>query len=279
MIRAGVIGWPISHSRSPVIHGYWLKQLSIEGSYERLPVEPGRLEDFMRELAANGYAGCNVTIPHKESVFRLTRPADESTLRLGAVNTVYIRNGQVLGTNTDGEGFNNSILSSQPGYTFRNKRAVVLGAGGAAMAVTNALLLNGISEIAIANRSIEKTQQLRLRFGQAIRPVEWIKRSQQLPECDFLVNTTSLGMKGQPELEIDLQHLPTTSLVCDIVYVPLRTKLLEQALARGNQVVEGLGMLLHQAVRGFELWFGARPMVTNELYDLIARDIDPAYHR
>ena len=147
------------------------------------------------------------------------------------------------------------------------------------MAVTNALLLNGVSEIAIANRSIEKSLQLGKRFGQAIKAVDWMKRSEQLSECDLLVNTTSLGMKGQPELEIDLQYLPTASLVCDIVYVPLRTKLLEQTSARGNPVVEGLGMLLHQAVRGFELWFGARPVVTTELYDMIARDIDPAYRR
>ena len=279
MIRSCVIGWPIDHSRSPLIHGYWLKHLGIQGSYERLPVEPERLEDFICNLSINGYAGCNVTIPHKEAVFRITKPADESTSRLGAVNTIYVRHGQLLGTNTDGEGFHNSLLSCHPDYTFKNRRAVLLGAGGAAMAVTDALLLNGVGEIAIANRSIARTQQLRARFGKTIKVVEWAKRSEQLIECDLLVNTTSLGMSGQDELEIDMTYLPTTSLVCDVVYVPLRTGFLEQASARGNPVVEGLGMLLHQAVRGFELWFGVRPAVTDELYDLIARDIGPAYRR
>ena len=279
MIRSCVIGWPIGHSRSPVIHRYWLRQLCIQGSYDRLPVEPERLKDFICNLSINGYAGCNVTIPHKEAVFQITKPADESTSRLGAVNTVYIRHGQLLGTNTDGEGFNNSLVSCHPDYTLKNRRAVLLGAGGAAMAVTNALLLNGVAEIAIANRSIERTQQLQARFGKTIKAVHWASRSEQLSECDLLVNTTSLGMTGQDQLEIDMTYLPTTSLVCDVVYVPLRTRLLEQASARGNPVVEGLGMLLHQAVRGFELWFGVRPAVTDELYDLIARDIGPAYRR
>ena len=279
MIRSCVIGWPIGHSRSPLIHGYWLQQLGIQGSYERLAVEPERLKNFICNLSINGYAGCNVTIPHKEAVFQITKPADESTSRLGAVNTVYVRDGQFLGTNTDGEGFNNSLLSCHPGYTFKNKRAVLLGAGGAAKAVTNALLLNGVSEIAIANRSIQRAQQLQTRFGKTIKVVKWAARSEQLSECDLLVNTTSLGMAGQDELQINLNYLPTASLVCDIVYVPLRTKLLVQASARGNPVVPGLGMLLHQAVRGFELWFGVRPVVTDELHDLIARDIDPAYRR
>ncbi len=279
MKKACVIGWPISHSRSPLIHNYWLKQLGLAGSYERVPVEPQNLASFFTNLAANGYVGCNVTLPHKEKAFQLLKPADESTQRLGAVNTVFARGDELLGTNTDGEGFINSLLSTCPDFNIRNSRTVLLGAGGAAMAITNALLLHGASEIAIANRGIERAEKLRARFGPAIKPVEWSQRSAQLAECDLLVNTTSLGMNGQDELSIDLTLLSTKAVVSDVVYVPLRTALLERAAARGNPVVEGLGMLLHQAVRGFELWFGARPTVTPALHDLIARDVDPGYIR
>lgn len=277
MKKACVIGWPISHSRSPLIHNYWLKQLGITGTYERVPVEPSKLAEFFSNLAANGYAGCNVTLPHKEQAFQLVEPADESTQRLGAVNTVYVRDDQLHGTNTDGEGFVNNLESSCPGFDIRNTRAVLLGAGGAAMAIASALLQHGASEIVMANRSIERAEKLRERFGPAIKPLEWSQRSAQLSESDLLVNTTSLGMKGQPELTIDLSRLSAKAVVSDIVYVPLRTALLEQAAARGNPVVEGLGMLLHQAVRGFELWFGVRPTVTPDLHDLIARDVDPGY--
>lgn len=279
MKKACVIGWPIGHSRSPLIHGHWLTQYGITGSYERVPVEPRQLADFIGTLTAQGYSGCNVTIPHKEQVFELVRPADDSTERLGAVNTVFVRDGKLRGTNTDGEGFINSISSSWPAFDLRNKRAVLLGAGGAAMAIANALLASGIAEIAVANRSLERAAKLRERLGTAIKPVAWPKRSEQLIECDFLVNTTSLGMKGQEDLAMDLSRLDPLALVSDIVYVPLRTNLLQQAAGRGNPVVEGLGMLLHQAVRGFELWFGLRPSVTPELHDLIARDIDPGYLR
>ena len=277
MKKACVIGWPISHSRSPLIHNYWLKRLGLAGAYERVPVEPLKLVDFFNQLTANGYAGCNVTLPHKEEAFQLVKPADESTQRLGAVNTIYVRDDQLHGTNTDGEGFINNLASSCQGFDIRNTRAVLLGAGGAAMAIANALLQHGASEIVIANRSIERAEKLRERFGPAIKPMEWSQRSAQLSECDLLVNTTSLGMKGQAELTIDLTLLDTKTVVSDIVYVPLRTAFLEQAAARGNPVVEGLGMLLHQAVRGFELWFGVRPTVTPDLHDLIARDVDPGY--
>ncbi len=279
MKKACVIGWPISHSRSPLIHGHWLTRYGITGSYERVPVEPGQLTDFIGTLTAQGYSGCNVTIPHKDQVFQLVKPADDTTERLGAVNTVFVKDGDLQGTNTDGEGFINSISSTCPAFVLTNKRAVLLGAGGAAMAVAQALLANGIAEIAVANRSPERAGKLRERLGSAIKPVEWSKRSEQLPECDLLVNTTSLGMKGQDDLKIDLSRLGPKALVSDIVYVPLRTPLLIEAAVRGNPVVEGLGMLLHQAVRGFELWFGVRPSVTSELHDLIARDIDPEFSR
>jgi len=277
MIKACVIGWPISHSRSPLIHGYWLKQNGIDGSYVRQPVEPSELDAFIANLASAGLAGCNVTIPHKEAVFDLVTRADESTERLGAVNTVYLREGKLLGTNTDGEGFLNNLRSAAPRLALANGRAVVLGAGGASLAVVNTLLEQGASEVAVANRTREKAEQLRRRFGKRVMAIDWARAGDHLGECSLLANTTSLGMKGQPELAIDLSRLPGTAIVTDIVYTPLRTKLLSDAAARGNLVVEGLGMLLHQAVRGFALWFGVTPQVTGELHDLVARDIDPDF--
>jgi shikimate dehydrogenase len=277
MIKACVIGWPISHSRSPLIHGYWLKQHGIEGSYTRQPVEPSALGEFLTGLAAAGYAGCNVTIPHKENAFGLVIRADETTERLGAVNTVFVKDGLILGTNTDGEGFINSLYQSAPGVSLANARVVVLGAGGASLAVVNAVLEQGASEVAVANRTPEKVELLRRRFGARVVPLAWEHAAGQLSECSLLVNTTSLGMKGQPPLSLDLSRLAASAVVTDIVYTPLRTPLLEDAAARGNTVVEGLGMLLHQAVRGFSLWFGVKPAVSQELYTLIARDIDPEY--
>ena len=279
MINACVIGWPISHSRSPLIHGYWLKRYGIEGSYTRRPVEPASLAAFIADLPQSGLAGCNVTLPHKEAVFGMVTRADESTERLGAVNTVFLRDGQTFGTNTDGEGFINSLRSSVPNFDIANGRVMVLGAGGASLAVVNAILEQGVSEVVVANRTLEKAEQLRRRFGPKVVPLAWDEAADQLAECGLLVNTTSLGMHGQPEIVLDLSRLPVDAVVTDIVYTPLRTKLLADAAARGNRAVDGLGMLLHQAVRGFSLWFGVMPQVTSELHDLVARDIDPDYKR
>lgn len=279
MIKACVIGWPISHSRSPLIHGYWLKKHGIDGSYTRQPVEPAALGTFISGLESSAYAGCNVTIPHKEAVYRLVIPADEATERLGAVNTVFRRDHKTYGTNTDGEGFIGSLYQSVPGLDLKDKQTVVLGAGGASLAVVNALLEKGVAQILVANRTEEKSQELRERLGQRITPITWSSAAAHLAECSLLVNTTSLGMKGQPELDLDLSGLNIDAVVTDIVYTPLRTALLEKAVQRGNPIVEGLGMLLHQAVRGFSLWFGVTPAVTDELYDLVARDIDPDYRR
>ena len=277
MIRACVIGWPISHSRSPIIHGYWLRKHRIDGSYTRLPVEPEKLGDFIATLSQQGLSGCNVTLPHKESVYGLVTIADEATRKLGAVNTVYQRDGATLGINTDGEGFLNSLKSGAPSFSIRNGRAVVLGAGGAALAIVNALLNEGAEDVVVVNRSLEKAEALRTRFGNKVKPANWESRAGVLSEAELLVNTTSLGMTGQPDLDIDLSRLPASAVVTDIVYTPLRTKLLDDAAARGHVVVEGLGMLLHQAVRGFELWFGVRPEVTAELHDLVATDIAPKH--
>lgn len=277
MTRACVIGWPVSHSRSPLIHNYWLTHHGIAGSYERVAVEPHGLAEFLSGLAPAGYAGCNVTLPHKEAAFGLVDIADEGTRRLGVVNTVFIRDGKRLGTSTDGEGFIANLLAGAPALQLKNQRAVLLGAGGAAMAIIGALLDHGVSEIALANRTAERSHQLRRKFGAAVKPAEWDARGDLLSDCVLLVNTTSLGMSGQPPLTIRLQNLPATAVVTDIVYSPLRTALLRDAARRGLVTVGGLGMLLHQAVRGFELWFGTRPNVTRELYDLVARDIDPDY--
>lgn len=277
MKKACVIGWPVSHSRSPLIHTYWLKLYGIPGEYRRFPVEPAALELFMADLPKSDFAGCNVTIPYKERAFQLVTPADEVTKRLGVVNTIYRHDGIFLGTTTDGEGFIANLLANSAQLKLRNGKAVILGAGGAAMAIAAALLDQGMAEIAVTNRTFERSLQLREKFGSAITPTPWDNRSDVLADCGVLVNATALGMKGQPPLDIDLHHLPESSVVTDIVYTPLQTQLLMSAAERGNPVVTGLGMLLHQAVRGFELWFGKRPEVTPALYDLVARDIDPDY--
>jgi shikimate dehydrogenase len=280
MIRkACVIGWPISHSRSPIIHGYWLKRYGIAGSYERMPVKPEDLSEFFARLRDNGFVGCNVTLPHKEAAFRIIRAADEATLRLAVVNTVFERDGELCGTNTDGEGFLASIAGDLPGWQAKDKTVVILGAGGATRAIVGALIDAGAKRILIANRTRARAEELRHDFGSSVEPSDWTGVSRHLEDTDLLVNTSSLGMTGQPPLNVDLDRLPKTAVVTDIVYAPLETDLLKHAKARGNPTVPGLGMLLHQAVRGFELWFGARPEVTSELYDLVARDIDPDYRR
>lgn len=277
MNRACVIGWPISHSRSPLIHNYWLERYSIQGRYDRLPIEPSKLSGFLSELPTSEYFGCNITLPHKERAFRLVDQTDEIAQRLGVVNTIYRRGGKLLGTSTDGEGFVANLTAVTALSKLKNQRAVVFGAGGAAMAVVGALVDLGLTEIAIANRTIERSNQLRKIFGKMIVPIEWADRSEALAECHLFVNSTSLGMTGQPALNVNLARLPTSAVVADLVYSPLQTPLLVAALSRGNVATGGMGMLLHQAVRGFELWFGTRPKVTKELYDLVARDINPSY--
>lgn len=277
MKKACVIGWPITHSRSPLIHNYWLKQLGIEGRYERVPIEPAALEQFISSLARSGYLGCNVTIPHKEAVSRLVTIADEDTQAIGTVNTVYLREARIFGTNTDAEGFLANLNWRAPELELSNQLVVVLGAGGSSLAVVAALLSAGVPGIAIVNRTHERAEAVRKRFGHRVQPVSWERREDVLTSASLLVNTTSLGMTGQPRMDLDLRRLPDSAVVTDIVYSPLVTPLLRQAAQRGLKTVTGLGMLLHQAVRGFELWFGQRPDVTQTLYDLVAMDIDPGY--
>jgi shikimate dehydrogenase len=272
--KAGVIGWPIAHSRSPLIHGYWLKRYRIDGEYTRIPVKPEDADQFFASLAANGYAGCNVTLPHKEAAFRAVTVADAATKRLGSVNTVYLRDGRLMGTSTDGEGFLASLSAALPGWSIAGSKAVLLGAGGSARAIAGALLDQGAEKIVLINRTLSRAEAIRKDFGDRIVPVAWEKGGDALAGARLLVNTTSLGLKGAEPLEFDIAHLPRDAVVSDIVYMPLETAFLKAARSRGHSVVLGLGMLLHQAVRGFELWFDKKPEVTQELYDLVAADIE-----
>ncbi len=266
MKRAGVMGWPVAQSRSPVLHGFWLTQYQIEGSYDRLPVPPDALERALRALPGRGFAGCNLTIPHKEHALTLLDRLDGAARRIGAVNTVVVAaDGTLEGHNTDAFGFHASLAAAVPGWDAASGPAVVLGAGGAARAVTAALLDYRVPEIRLINRHRPRAEALAAALGGPVEVVDWVQRAAALAGAALLVNTTSLGMTGQPPLDIALDDLPRAALVNDIVYVPLETPLLTAARARGNPVVDGLGMLLHQARPGFAAWFGVEPEVTPAL--------------
>src|SRR3954468_6493304 len=268
---ACLIGWAAAHSRSPVIHHYWLRRLGIEGGYIIESVPPEELGDFIGHLSYRGFVGANVTIPHKERVLLLSVP-DERAKAVGAANTLWSRGGTLFSTNTDIEGFLNNLDASAPGWDAATD-ALVLGAGGASRAVVFGLIERGIKRVHLANRTAGRAQALADQFGAAVVPVAWEKVAEVLPRAGLLVNTTSLGMKGQPALDIDVGLLPQDAVVADLVYVPLQTPLLTGARARGLRTADGLGMLLHQAVRGFELWFGQRPEVTAELRALVEDDL------
>lgn len=268
---ACLIGWPAAHSRSPLIHKYWLKAFGIDGDYRIEAVDPAAFAEFIATLAARGYKGANVTIPHKEQALALSQP-DDRARAVGAANTLYFSGGELRATNTDVEGFINNLDASAPGWD-RAEDVIVLGAGGSSRAVIFGLLDRGIKRVHLANRTPSRTQLLAGQFGERVRPVAWEAVDTLLPRAGLLVNTTSLGMKGQPPLAIDVKRLPANATVADLVYVPLETELLKAAKARGLKTADGLGMLLHQAVRGFELWFGQRPAVTPELRALVEADL------
>ena len=276
MKKACVIGWPIEHSRSPLIHNHWLDRYGIEGAYEKCAVAPEELKQFLRTMPETGWAGCNVTVPHKEKVFGLVEIDDPFTRRLGAVNTVYVRDGRLHGTNTDGIGFVRNLQVRAPQWQAAGGPAVVLGAGGAARAVVAALIDAGVPEVRIVNRTEERARTLAGMFGAAASAHDWMQRADLLSDCTLLVNTTTLGMTGAPPLDLELARLAPDAVVYDIVYAPLETDLLSRARARGNPVVDGLGMLLHQAAPGFALWFGIEPEVTDELRALIVADLEAA---
>ncbi|MDE2331816.1 MAG: shikimate dehydrogenase [Bradyrhizobium sp.] len=268
---ACLIGWPAAHSRSPVIHHYWLRTLGIEGGYNIEAVPPEGFAEFILHLSAHGFVGANVTIPHKERALALSAP-DARARAVGAANTLWYDSGQLCSTNTDVEGFVNNLDACAPGWDGADE-ALVLGAGGSSRAVVFGLLDRGIKHVHLANRTIDRARALADRFGAAVHPVAWDAIGDLLPRAGLLVNTTSLGMHGQPPLEIDIGQLPPQAVVADLVYVPLRTPLLSAAQERGLRGADGLGMLLHQAVRGFELWFGQRPDVTPELRALVEADL------
>ena len=277
MSKVCVIGWPINHSRSPLIHNYWINKHGLKATYERQAVAPENLRHFLTTMEVEGYVGCNVTIPHKETAISSIARPDDRVRKIGALNTIYFRNGKSCGTSTDGEGFFQNLLSYVPDIELANKSVVVLGAGGAARAIVDRLLEESPKAIHVINRNINRAQQIQNDFGERVRVGDSQALENLLPTADLFVNTTSLGMTGHERLEIALELLPKAAVVADIVYVPLKTSLVKNAEALGLRTVPGLGMLLHQAVRGFELWFGVRPEVTIELHDLVAGDIDPEY--
>jgi len=268
---ACVIGWPIAHSRSQLIHNYWLRHYGIAGEYRREAVTAEDFAAFAGSLAARGYVGANVTLPHKEVALRLSLPDDRAEA-VGAANTLWFEGGALRSTNTDVEGFLANLDAVAAGWD-RTSDAVVLGAGGSARAVVFGLRERGIARIHVVNRTAERAVALRTRFGEQVHPVSAAELPDLLAKAGLLVNTTSLGMRGQPPLVIDLAPLRSGAVVCDLVYAPLETELLRAARAAGHPTADGLGMLLHQAVRGFSLWFGIRPSVTPELRTLIEADL------
>lgn len=259
------MGWPIAHSLSPALHGYWLKAHGIAGEYSRLAVAPADLPAALARLRTEGWRGCNLTIPHKEAALAQLDRVDAAARRIGAVNTIAVENGKLAGFNTDGFGFIENLRAAVPDFDAKAGPAVVLGAGGAARAIIDTLGAAGAPAIRLVNRSLDRARTLARNFGGAIEPVPWDRRAAALDGATLLVNATSLGMDKNPPLELDLARLPKTAVVNDIVYAPLETALLKAAKARGNRTVDGLGMLLHQGRPGFELWFGVRPAVTPAL--------------
>jgi len=268
---ACLIGWPAAHSRSPLIHHYWLRTLGIKGGYNIEAVPPEGFAEFVLHLSAHGFVGANVTIPHKERALALTKP-DARARAVGAANTLWYDGGELRSTNTDIEGFIDNLDACAPGWDGVSD-ALVLGAGGSSRAVVFGLIERGIARVHLANRTIERARGLADQFGACVRPLAWEAIGELLPRAELLVNTTSLGMHGQPALDIDAGQLPAHAVVADLVYVPLQTPLLAAAQARGLKTADGLGMLLHQAVRGFELWFGQRPDVTPALRALVEADL------
>ncbi len=263
---AAVMGWPVDHSKSPQLHGHWLAKYQIDGAYLPLPVKPNDLSDALRALPKLGFAGVNLTIPHKEAAIAFIDDIDEGAKRIGAVNTVVVNaDGRLTGSSSDGFGFIEHLRQSLPDWAPASGPAVLLGAGGAARAIAVALHDTGVPELRIVNRNVDRGRALANHLTGPATSYSWHDADTALRDSALLVNTTSLGMVGQPPLELSLQSLPGHAVVYDIVYTPLQTDLLARAAARGHAVVDGLGMLLHQARPGFAAWFGVDPAVTPEL--------------
>ena len=260
------MGWPVMHSRSPALHGHWLKHYGLAGAYVPLAIQPETLPAALAALAPLGFSGCNLTIPHKERALTLVDEVDPVARRIGAISCVVVReDGSLYGTNNDAFGFVENVLEQQPHWRADAGPAVVVGAGGGARAVVSSLAERGAREIRLVNRTFARAEVLAREFGFPVAALRWNDRHHALAGAAMLVNTSSQGMVGQAPLDLDLDALPRTALVCDIVYVPLETPLLAMARARGNTTVDGLGMLLHQARPAWKMWFGLEPQVTPEL--------------
>ncbi len=269
-VMAGVMGWPVTHSRSPIIHNHWIRQHGLQGAYGLFPVQPDRIEDAIRGLRALGMAGCNVTIPHKVNAMKMMDVVDPLARRMGAINTIVVTpEGALHGFNNDGFGYIQSLRDAKPDWRADAGPATVLGAGGAARAVVLSLLDQGATEIRLVNRTKSKAQALCDEFGAGVQAFDWSERHEALNGIALLVNTTNQGMHGEPELELQLNQLPLTALVSDAIYIPLETALLRHARLRGNATVNGLGMLLNQARPAFQAWFGVMPDITPALHQAI----------
>jgi shikimate dehydrogenase len=271
--RACVIGHPVAQARSPVLHRYWLNKYAIDGDYAREDVPPDKIADFLDRLAARGYVGANITVPHKAAAYLALDQADAVATALKVANTIWLEDGKLHGTNTDVHGFLANLDEVLPDWHLEAEQAVVLGAGGGARAVVYGLLQRDLTRVVVINRTLARARAFTVEFGERVTAATFDELSAWLQDADVLVNTTSLGMAGQPPLTVDLAPLPASAIVYDIVYVPLETELLAGARARGLRTVDGLGMLLHQAVPAFERFFGRRPTVTQGLREAVLADI------
>lgn len=273
MKRACVIGWPIEHSRSPLIHGYWLDKYGVDGSYTKLAVAPDDVAEFLRALGQQGFVGCNVTVPHKEIAFSVAEEVEESARVVGAANTLWLEGDRLFAANTDTYGYMNYLSHVVPDWRAHDGPVCILGAGGAARAIVYGFLDAGVEEVRIFNRTRGRAEAIADQFGPRVKVFDWDNRSDASRDACVLVNTTAVGLKGNGALGIDFEGFNADCVVSDIVYVPLETQLMRDARAAGLRTVDGLGMLLHQAVPGFERWFGVRPQVTDELRQRIIADI------
>jgi len=271
---AGIFGWPVSHSRSPLLHGHWLDHYGIDGAYIPLAVEPDHFPQVLRILPRLGFVGANVTVPHKEVALEIVDEVEPLARRIGAVNTIVVReDGSLYGSNTDAFGFTENLRQSIPDWKAESGPSVILGAGGAARAVAIALIDAGAPEVRIVNRTMARANALAIELGSLAQVWAWADRDRALSDATLIANTTKLGMQGEASLDLSLDLLPVESVVTDVVYVPLVTELLALAGARGNRVVDGLGMLLHQARPGFASWFGVEPDVTDALRAHVEADL------
>jgi shikimate dehydrogenase len=273
-VHAVVIGWPIAQSRSPIIHNHWLRRYGVTGTYSRRAVRPEELVPFLSTLAEQGLAGCNITLPHKERAYAAIKRRETSAAVIGAGNTVWFEDGELVIANTDTYGFMHHLALAAPGWDRRDVPAIVLGAGGAARGIVQGLLDAGLGRVYVLNRTRARADEVAEHFGARVRAQDWTELPNIAVSCAVLINTTSLGMTGQDALDIDDSKLDRDAVVADVIYAPLETALLARARHRGHRTVDGLGMLLHQAVPGFERWFGVRPEVTAELRAEVVADLE-----